>query len=82
MEYPILGRIGENREGSRANDFCVGVLVISPADTQKGFYHSTINCGEDGGVSLKVCKPCMHVRYCDAKCQRNHWPKHKKECKE
>ena len=23
----------------------------------------------------------MHARYCNAACQMNHWPKHKKECK-
>jgi TPR repeat protein len=23
----------------------------------------------------------MSVKYCDATCQRNHWPKHKKQCK-
>ena len=23
----------------------------------------------------------MSVKYCDATCQRNHWPMHKKECK-
>jgi len=39
-------------------------------------------CGEEGGASLKVCKACMHARYCSAACQRNHWPKHKKECKQ
>ena len=33
------------------------------------------------GASLKVCKSCMFVRYCNADCQRNHWPTHKKECK-
>ena len=38
-------------------------------------------CGEEGGVSLKMCKACMHARYCSAACQRNHWPKHKKQCK-
>ena len=38
-------------------------------------------CGEEGGVSLKTCKSCMSVKYCNAQCQRNHWPKHKKECK-
>ena len=38
-------------------------------------------CGEEGGVSLKTCKACMHARYCSAVCQRNHWPKHKTACK-
>jgi len=38
-------------------------------------------CGEEGGVSLKTCKACMHARYCSAACQRKHWPKHKKDCK-
>jgi hypothetical protein len=40
-------------------------------------------CGrEEGGVRLKICKSCMHVKYCDAMCQRNHWPKHKIDCKQ
>ena len=43
--------------------------------------HCCADCGVAGGASLKVCKPCMLVRYCNADCQRNHWPKHKEECK-
>jgi len=39
-------------------------------------------CGNDGDVRLKVCKACMQVRYCSADCQKNHWPKHKKDCRE
>ena len=39
------------------------------------------DCGEEGGVSLKTCKFCMLVKYCNAKCQRNHWSRHKKDCK-
>ena len=38
-------------------------------------------CGVVGGASLKTCKSCMDAKYCDATCQRNHWPMHKKECK-
>jgi TPR repeat protein len=42
------------------------------------------DCGteEGGGVSLKACKSCKHVKYCNAKCQRNHWPTHKQICKQ
>jgi hypothetical protein len=39
------------------------------------------DCGEEGGASLKTCKQCKLVKYCNAECQRNHWQKHKKECK-
>ena len=39
-------------------------------------------CGVGGGASLKACKACMIVKYCNAACQRNHWPKHKKICKQ
>jgi hypothetical protein len=39
-------------------------------------------CGMKGGVSLKACKSCMLVKYCNPTCQRNHWPTHKKICKQ
>jgi hypothetical protein len=35
----------------------------------------------EGILSLKACTACKLVKYCNAKCQRNHWPKHKKICK-
>ena len=42
------------------------------------------DCGSVAGegVSLKACKSCMLVKYCNINCQRNHWKKHKKECKQ
>ena len=43
--------------------------------------NSCAECGADGGVSLKICKSCMHVKYCNAECQKKHWPKHKMDCK-
>jgi hypothetical protein len=36
----------------------------------------------EGGASLKACKSCMQVKYCNAECQKSHWPKHKKQCKQ
>jgi hypothetical protein len=40
-------------------------------------------CGKEEGdaISLKACKSCWLVKYCNAECQRNHWAKHKKVCK-
>ena len=43
--------------------------------------HCCAECGVAGGVSLKVCKACMRVKYCGATCQKNHWATHKKQCK-
>jgi hypothetical protein len=45
---------------------------------------SCADCGMDEGegVSLKACKSCSLSTYCNRNCQRNHWPKHKKLCKQ
>ena len=37
--------------------------------------------GADDDVKLKKCTACHLVRYCSVKCQKDHWPKHKKACK-
>ena len=41
------------------------------------------SCGVAGGddIKLKNCIACYLVKYCSVKCQRDHWPSHKKECK-
>ena len=38
-------------------------------------------CGEEGSVSLKACKACMLVKYCNSSCQHKHWANHKTACK-
>ena len=52
-------------------------------DEDDAMAHCCAECGEKGGVvSLKACMSCKLVKYCNAKCQKNHWPKHKKRCKQ
>ncbi|PRP84057.1 zinc finger MYND domain-containing protein 10-like isoform 2 [Planoprotostelium fungivorum] len=31
--------------------------------------------------SVRYCSRCMNVSYCGAQCQKQHWPKHKTDCK-
>ena len=46
---------------------------------------ATINtcasCGKEGD-SLKTCKACHMVKYCNRDCQISHRPKHKMACKQ
>ena len=37
--------------------------------------------GDDDDIKLKNCTACYLVKYCSLKCQKEHWPKHKRECK-
>ena len=41
------------------------------------------SCGvaEGDEIKLKKCTACYLVQYCGVKCQKDHRPKHKKECK-
>ena len=41
------------------------------------------SCGtaEKDDIKLRKCSACYLVRYCGVKCQKEHRPKHKKECK-
>ncbi len=38
------------------------------------------HCGK-AAQNLKKCSGCRQVRYCNAECQRAHWPQHKKDCR-
>ncbi|KAF7355733.1 hypothetical protein MSAN_01491200 [Mycena sanguinolenta] len=37
------------------------------------------SCNQDG-ERFKICSRCKITRYCDARCQKKDWPKHKRRC--
>ena len=43
------------------------------------------NCGKKEGegnnIKLKRCVACKKAQYCGSQCQKEHWKKHKKECR-
>jgi hypothetical protein len=39
------------------------------------------NCGREA-KTLKKCSGCFRAKFCDAKCMKECWSAHKKECKE
>lgn len=48
--------------------------------------HSMMCCASCGiagvdDIKLKTCTACKLVRYCSVKCQKEHRPQHKKDCK-
>ena len=51
------------------------------ADTAKVQYCASCGIAGGDGIKLKDCSACHLVKYCSVKCQKDHRPKHKKECK-
>ena len=58
---------------------------MSEATSRAGEEHMMLcaSCGvaEGDDIKLKRCTACYLVKYCSVKCQKDHRPKHKKECK-
>ena len=42
--------------------------------------HRCFECGRHGH-NLPRCRQCSQAYYCDADCQRKHWPKHRPVCR-
>ena len=50
-----------------------------------GHQACAMKCGAKAaspGVELMKCARCLRVSYCSTACQRQHWPTHKRDCKE
>jgi hypothetical protein len=57
--------------------------MMSAAEVADEMMMCCAACGmaEDGDIKLKKCNACKSVRYCSVKCQRDHRPQHKTDCK-
>ena len=62
------------------NNYSKKMSAVKEEDANMMFCAS---CGTAGGdeIKLKRCTACHLVKYCSVKCQKEHRPKHKKECK-
>ena len=60
-----------------------GAAAEEDDDKIKVVQHHCASCGIAGvdDVKLKDCSACHLVKYCGVNCQKDHRPKHKKECK-
>ena len=57
-------------------------MSATNAELEAGEMMRCASCGVAGGDDIKLKKcDCKLVKYCSVKCQRDHRPKHKKECK-
>jgi len=52
-------------------------------ESENGLIMYCASCGIAGAddINLRTCTACKFVRYCSVKCQKEHRPKHKRECK-
>jgi tetratricopeptide (TPR) repeat protein len=60
-------------------------MTMSAKDAELGADEMSCcaSCGVAGGddIKLRNCTACYLVRYCGVKCQKDHWKKHKKDCR-
>ena len=59
------------------------VKMSAATESESDTVQRCASCGIAGGddIKLKNCTACYLVKYCSVKCQKEHRPKHKKECK-
>ena len=71
------------REIQRLNDRYLFIMSTAAVEKSDDTMQRCANCGvaEGDEIKLKKCTACYLVQYCGVKCQKDHRPKHKKECK-
>jgi len=81
-EEGILKRTGETFQQGYVTLIGVETLLVSGAWAEVCHNQS---CGKreqlEDETRMKKCGRCKDVYYCDAKCQKEGWPVHKKRCK-
>eukprot|EP00984_Skeletonema_dohrnii_P020924 scaffold10323_cov163-Skeletonema_dohrnii-CCMP3373.AAC.2 len=60
---------------------CMFVMSGTEESDDKMMFCGSCGTAEVDDIKLKKCTACHSVRYCSVKCQRDHMPHHKKECK-
>jgi len=69
----------------RSNKYGVGITIVmmsSNSETADEVHCAACGIAQVDDITLKKCAACGSVRYCSVECQKEHIPKHKKECAE
>jgi hypothetical protein len=80
-----INYIQSNRTSSNENR-PLNAQTISPDHSKSKNNMTSRHCSFRNTLAtaehpLKVCGACKKVAYCDAACQKNHWPIHKPACR-
>jgi hypothetical protein len=71
-EKATLRKLKVRAMRKRNNAESDGVLVLE---------NTCAACSKVSSISMLACSRCQAVRYCDTKCQKQHWATHKSFCK-
>ena len=77
--------ISEEMGREQLRKFGVGNTTEGGAVSAAAVADVCANCGKKEGegnnIKLKRCLACKEAQYCGSQCQKEHWKKHKKECR-
>lgn len=82
VEMPLFIQLVRNMSGSHLGDTSALCILSGCINGQRAFQDDKAcsTCGQETNKDLKKCSKCKMAQYCDKRCQRLHWPIHKKFC--